>query len=115
MTKRGSKSEGENHCIFPNTAHRENAIIGEIIHEESNTLELQSNMPVDLDPQESIENRLFKGSENLLVLTQRMKVKYNCIFNVKNFPFDGEHCRFKMKITQRKENTMSYSGGALET
>ena len=32
----------------------ENAIIGEIIHEESNTLELQSNRPVDLDPQESV-------------------------------------------------------------
>ena len=90
----------------------ENAIIGEIIHEDSNTLELQSNLPEDLDAQEPVENRLFKGSQNSLVLTQRMKVKYNCIFNVKKFPFDGEHCRFKMKITQRKENTISFIDNA---
>ena len=86
----------------------ENAIIGEIIHEDGNTLELSSNLPEDLDPQEPIENRLFKGSTNSLVLTQRMKVKYNCIFNVKKFPFDGENCRLIMKIAQRKENSITF-------
>ena len=86
----------------------ENAIIGEIIHEDGNTLELSANIPEDLDPEEPIENRLFKGSTNSLVLTQRMKVKYNCIFNVKKFPFDGENCRLIMKITQRKENSITF-------
>ena len=86
----------------------ENAIIGEIIHEDSNTLELLSNTPEDLDPQEPVENRLFLGSTNSLIMTQRMKVKYNCIFNVKKFPFDGENCRLIMKITQRKENTITF-------
>ena len=86
----------------------ENAIIGEIIHEDSNTLELLSNTPEDLDPQEPVENRLFLGSTNSLIMTQRMKVKYNCIFNVKKFPFDGENCRLIMKITQRKQNTITF-------
>ena len=86
----------------------DNAVIGEIIHDNKNTLQLQANAPEEMDPQEAVENRIFSGSYNQLDLSQRMKVKYNCIFDVTNFPFDGKECHFIMKIKQRRDNEITF-------
>ena len=87
----------------------ENAIIGEIIHENRNSFELRAEIPEDIDPGKPVENRIFSGLNNSLELRQRMKVKYNCVFDVKKFPYDGQDCHFVMKINQRKENTIAFS------
>ena len=44
-----------------------------------------------------------------------MKIKYNCIFDVKQFPFDGQNCYFIMKMNQHKDNAFSFvdDGGIL--
>ena len=86
----------------------DNAVIGEIIHDNKNILQLQANIPEEMDPQEAVENRIFNGSFNYLDLIQRMKVKYNCIFDVTNFPFDGKDCHFILKMKQRKENEITF-------
>ena len=49
-----------------------------------------------------IENRLFNGSNNPLMLTLRIKTKYICTFDVRRFPFDGQQCELNMKINQRQ-------------
>ena len=86
----------------------ENAIIGEITYVQDSTIKLHANVPEDLDASKPVENRMFNGSYNPLELTQRMKVKYNCLFNVRNFPFDVNNCSFIMKINLRKEGSIHF-------
>lgn len=86
----------------------ENAIIGEIIYVRNNIIKLHAQFPEDLDASKPIENRIFNGSYNALELSQRMKIRYNCIFDVKSFPFDGNHCDFIMKIDKRRESAIRF-------
>lgn len=86
----------------------ENAIIGEIKYNNDYNVKLLSNAPEGLDTSKAIENRLFNGSYNPLEVSQRLKIKYNCIFEVKKFPFDDQNCSFIMKIKQRQENASSF-------
>jgi hypothetical protein len=87
---------------FRNLVH-ENAILGEIIYDTHSNLRLISQFPEDPDASKAIENRIFNGSHNSLEITQMMKIKYNCIFDVKKFPFDTENCSVIMKVDQRNE------------
>ena len=56
-----------------------------------------------------IENRLYNGSNNPLMLTLRMKTKYICAFDVRRFPFDGQQCELNMKINQRQYYKISFT------
>ena len=86
----------------------ENAVIGEITYVQDNSIKLHAKVPEELDPSKAVENRMFNGSYNPFELTQRMKVKYNCLFNVRNFPFDFNNCSFIMKINQKKEGSIRF-------
>ena len=87
----------------------ENAIIGDITYEDHNYVNLRPLVAEDLDPSTAIENRLFNGSFNSLELIQRMRIKYNCVFDVIKFPFDGQKCQFIMKINQLKPDSLSFN------
>ena len=87
----------------------ENAIIGEIQYEtNNNVIKIKPTVPEDIDASHATENRLFNGSYNSLQTSRRMKIKYNCIFRVKKFPFDGQNCSFIMGISHSKESTVSF-------
>ena len=90
----------------------ENAIIGDITYEEYNYVHLRPIIAEDLDPGNAIENRLFNGSFNSLELIQRMRIKYNCVFDVIKYPFDGQKCQFIMKINQLKPDSLSFTDTA---
>ena len=62
-----------------------------------------------VNPENGIEDRSFNGSSNYLELLQRMKLKYNCVFNVKKFPFDSQNCVFIMKINQLRPDSLSFA------
>ena len=89
----------------------ENAILGEIIHDSQKNMRLISQVAEEPDASKVIEGRIFNGSRNSLQLTQRLKIKYNCIFNVMKFPFDGENCSYHMKINQNKNSIEFIDGG----
>ena len=75
----------------------ENAIVGDVIYERRE-IKVLPNAPEPLDYSRAVENEIFNGSYNPLKLTQRMKIKYDCRFDVKKFPFDDQNCSFIMKI-----------------
>ena len=87
----------------------ENAIIGEITN-GFHSVKPHPSLPEDVDDTIAIENRSFNGSSNALELTHFIKVKYNCIFNVKNFPFDSQTCKFYLKLNQNKDEPVSFLG-----
>ena len=72
-------------------------------------MNLYPSVAEDLDPSNAVEDRLFNGSFNSLELIQRMRIKYNCVFNVVKFPFDVQKCHFIMKINQLKPDSLSFS------
>ena len=84
----------------------ENAIIGEIKKGNQNRIMIHPEVPEGADATLPIEDRIFNGSNNLLEVSQRMKIRYTCTFNVKNFPFDREECHFPMSIDQHKSTAL---------
>ena len=92
----------------------DNAILGEIIHDSQKNMRLISQIAENPDASKVIEDRIYNGSQNSLELTQRLKIKYNCIFDVKKFPFDGENCSYHMNIKQRKNSIEFINGGDID-
>ena len=85
----------------------ENAIVGEVIHDRRD-IKILPKAPNPLYTSTSIENVVFNGSYNPLILIQRMKIKYDCRFDVKKFPFDSQTCSFIMKINQQKMTSVRF-------
>ena len=74
-----------------------------------------SHIPENIDPEYPYENKRYNGSYNFLRVSQRMRVKYSCKFNVYKFPFDINRCEFGFKINQKKiqvveDLSISYNG-----
>ena len=59
-----------------------NAIIGEIRKAPNRKVQVYPDIPENMDSESPYENRRYNGSYNFLRVSQRMKVKYNCTFNV---------------------------------
>ena len=73
----------------------DNAILGNTKYEEFYSLEVEVTNPAELmNPEEPRETLIYPGKENLLVMTQRMKLNYHCEFFLANFPFDDSSCDF---------------------
>ena len=79
-----------------------NAIIGEVKKDTNKQVLVYSQIPENIDPEYPYENSRYNGSYNFLGVSQRMKVKYSCKFNVYKFPFDINRCEFGFKINQKK-------------
>ena len=86
----------------------ENAIIGEVVYINENVIKLYANVPEKMDASKPSENKNFNGSYNSFELSPRMKISYNCIFNVVNFPFDDKNCNFIMKVDKQKQNFLRF-------
>ena len=86
----------------------DNAVIGEVKHDTQKRILLHAETPADADVALPIENRIFGGSNNMLDVSQRMKIRYNCIFNVQIFPFDEEECQFLMTIRQDTDTVIRF-------
>ena len=86
----------------------ENAIIGEVLLDNNFAVQINASYAEDLNPKHAIENRLFNGSSNYLIGTQRMKAKYNCKFEAKKFPFDEHNCSIILRIDHRKDKKIHF-------
>ena len=78
-----------------------NAIIGEIERDPRIKVRVYPEIPEHLDTSSPYENRRYNGSYNFLGAQYRLKVKYNCTFNVYRFPFDIHKCELGFKINNR--------------
>ena len=78
-----------------------NAIIGEVERDPRIKVQVYPEIPEHLDTSSPYENRRYNGSYNFLGAQYRLKVKYNCTFNVYRFPFDIHKCELGFKINNR--------------
>jgi hypothetical protein len=91
-----------NHLII------ENAILGDIVYDEHRKVQVHPNISQPNGPQLAYENRVYNGSYNLLSSSRRMKIKYNCKFDLYNFPFDKKKCFLIFKIRQYRNINVTF-------
>ena len=85
----------------------ENYIVGDKIY-DGHEIKIFPKFPTPPDPADAIENVIYNGSGTPLELTQRIKIKYDCRFDVKKFPFDEQNCSFIMKINRQKRTSVQF-------
>ena len=88
----------------------ENAIVGNIEYDKAKVIKLEPLEAEPGNPAHPRESVLFNGSYNPMQLRQRMKVKYDCVFDVRKFPFDGQSCIAIMKIQKLEEMSLNFVG-----
>ena len=128
---KNSKEEGNTFKIIPihekdkiwlpfQELVHDNAIIGET----KSVIFYQLGVEVENDPEpgdtgEPRETLIYRGKDNMLVATQRMKLKYRCEFFLLYFPFDDTNCDFYLSIRTvgnnsirltNDENSVIYNG-----
>lgn len=86
----------------------ENAIIGEITYDKHKKVQVYPNIPEDTDSALPNENRIYNGTYNFLAVSQRMKVKFNCKFDVYKFPFDEQQCHLVFKMNRYKYTKLKF-------
>ena len=89
----------------------ESAIIGRIYKNENRmasicTKENQSKS----DIHSSYEEFNFRAEETWLEITQRYRLDYRCIFDLKKYPFDRQQCNFTMYVESKNHRRVSLIG-----
>ena len=91
---------------LPELVH-DNAIIGETEEVDFFKLGVQvQNEPLSMDAGLWRETLVYQGKENMLIVSQRMKLKYRCDFFLLYFPFEETTCEFYLSIRTTGNNSV---------
>ena len=91
---------------LPELVH-DNAIIGETEVVDFFKLGVQvQNEPLPMDAGLWRETLVYQGKENILIVSQRMKLKYRCDFFLLYFPFEETTCDFYLSIRTTGNNSV---------
>ena len=91
---------------LPELVH-DNAVIGETEVVDFFKLGVQvQNEPLPMDPGLWRETLVYQGKENILIVSQRMKLKYRCDFFLLYFPFEETTCDFYLSIRTTGNNSV---------
>ena len=74
------------------------AILGKILTDGNQLVEIHGKYKLPLDLRNSREDYYYSGSNNSLSIAQRFQVEYDCHFDLQNYPFDKQICRFGLDI-----------------
>ena len=91
---------------LPELVH-DNAIIGETKVVDLFMIGVEvKNDPMLMDSGIPRETLIYPGKENILVVSQRLKLKYRCEFFLVHFPFDDTTCDFYLSIRTIGNNSI---------
>ena len=91
---------------LPELVH-DNAIIGETEVVDFFKLGVEvHNEPFPMDVSLAKETLIYSGKENILIVSQRMKLQYRCDFYLVYFPFDETTCDFYVSIRTNGNNSV---------
>ena len=85
----------------------ENAVVGQITRERQ-VARAHPQISEDTDAFLPYEDIVYNGSENVLSETRRIKVTFNCKFDVYQFPFDDQDCGLIFKMNRYKQIKFSF-------
>merc|ERR1712061_133340 len=90
----------EDHIIF------ENAVLGKMEFSHHKYVSVFAKSDPKFYPSKAREDLYFNGKENELVYDRTFKMQYPCAFNFVYFPFDKQHCDFRMKIKTKNNRSI---------
>ena len=74
------------------------AVLGKILTDGNQLVEMHGENKLPFDIETSIEDYYYSGSNNSLSMIQRFQVEYDCHFDLQNYPFDEQICRFGLDV-----------------
>ena len=88
----------------------DNAVIGDIKEDSSPGVQAFARGNGIVNSQDAKESLIFpgRGEINFLEMKSRMRVNYQCQFNLHNFPFDKQTCDFILKIQVVSNKTVAF-------
>ena len=87
----------------------ENAVIGEIKQSARESVSVRAlTGPKPQDVGKATEDLVYTGDSVDLSMAQRFKINYNCLFDMRKFPFEKQSCKFIMKIKTPNNTTVSF-------
>ncbi|XP_064120498.1 uncharacterized protein LOC135225168 isoform X2 [Macrobrachium nipponense] len=66
--------------------------------------------PEDDDPSRLLRDEVYEGASNPLQLTQKFNAPFSCTMDMKNFPFDKQHCNLLIRFSSAKKEYMEWNG-----
>jgi hypothetical protein len=86
----------------------ENAVIGKIQSDDvQRVFVIPETDPIPLTSMEIYEEYLYDGAKNVLEVSQRFQIEFDCVFHLVKFPFDDQQCNFILKMALGQNNSMS--------
>lgn len=79
-----------------------NAKIGQLQKSELGHMVRRESEPRPFDYESSVEDKIYLGSENSLVIAQKYYAEYGCTFDLRNFPFDDQQCTMNFTMDSAK-------------
>ena len=85
------------------------ADIGSVTNDESSMrLKLKmENLPEKVNPEESFENLVYKGTGGVLQQKMSMKGVYECYYDLFRFPFDRQECNINLQLKKHQDTRFS--------
>ncbi|XP_064084504.1 uncharacterized protein LOC135200106 isoform X2 [Macrobrachium nipponense] len=65
--------------------------------------------PEEDDPSRIHRDEVYEGAKNSLELTQKFNAPFSCTMNMKNFPFDRQHCQLLIRFSSAKKEFMEWN------
>ncbi|XP_068202397.1 glutamate-gated chloride channel-like [Palaemon carinicauda] len=59
--------------------------------------------PEEDDPSRIYRDEVYEGSTNSMELTQRYNAPFSCTMDMRNFPFDNQHCQLLVRFSSARE------------
>ncbi|KAG0726210.1 Gamma-aminobutyric acid receptor subunit rho-3 [Chionoecetes opilio] len=64
--------------------------------------------PEEDDPSSPKHEEVYLGRSNSLLLSQRVNAPFTCNMDLRNFPFDTQHCTLLLRITSARNNFLTW-------
>ncbi|XP_066941310.1 uncharacterized protein [Macrobrachium rosenbergii] len=65
--------------------------------------------PEEDDPSRIHKYEVYEGAKNSMELTQKFNAPFSCTMNMKNFPFDRQHCQLLIRFSSAKKEFMEWN------
>ncbi|XP_068239403.1 uncharacterized protein [Palaemon carinicauda] len=65
--------------------------------------------PEDDDNSRILRDEVYEGANNLLQLTKKFNAPFSCTMNMKNFPFDKQHCNLLIRFSSAKREYLEWN------
>ncbi len=88
-----------------------NAKIGEMKADPFSVMVRKESEPEPFSYASSVEDKIYPGADNSLVLSRKVYAEYGCTFDLRDFPFDNQKCKMNFSMASAKASYIVLTTG----